>query len=306
MTSNNKVKAGICILAGSGLFASMASARDTDGDALRLKPVTAWQMHYADDSCRIGRIFGEGEQRVMFYLDRTGPSSSFTMVAAGRPLNGSKRSQFAYVRFGERRGERKMPVSLGRQGKLEPALIFGSTEFSPADTDDALGKPDGTNLAVQRDAIRSAIEADIGWISFRRAARKAVRLETGSLGKPMAAMRACTDELLTHWGIDLEKHKNLKQSVKPANSRQTWVTPRDYPTHLIAKGQQGNVHFRLSVDAQGKPSACHIQQSTRPQEFDDVVCKRLMQRARFTPAITEDGEAIASYYRSTVRFRIPR
>jgi TonB family protein len=65
------------------------------------------------------------------------------------------------------------------------------------------------------------------------------------------------------------------------------------------------VHFRLSVDARGKVSDCHIQRSTRPEGFDEAVCEVLMHRARFKPALDAEGKPMASYYINTVRFIIP-
>ena len=52
---------------------------------------------------------------------------------------------------------------------------------------------------------------------------------------------------------------------------------------MMAGGYQGNASFRLIVDADGKPVSCHIQQSTRPVDFDAVVCKAIMARASFEP-----------------------
>jgi hypothetical protein len=74
---------------------------------------------------------------------------------------------------------------------------------------------------------------------------------------------------------------------------------------MLGIGQPAIVEFRLSIGADGVPLACHIQETTRPKEFDNAVCKSLMRRARFEPALDATGTAITSYYRNTVRFQIP-
>ena len=36
-----------------------------------------------------------------------------------------------------------------------------------------------------------------------------VRVETGSLRAPIEALQVCADDLLTVWGLDIEKHKTM-------------------------------------------------------------------------------------------------
>jgi hypothetical protein len=121
----------------------------------------------------------------------------------------------------------------------------------------------------------------------------------------MESLDKCIDELLTHWGIDVEKHKNLKRSPVPAQNPGRWIYSSDYPMDMLQIGQPALVEFRLSVSEDGKPTACHIQATTRPKEFDDAVCKSLLRRAAFEPALDSEGKPIASYWRSRVRFQIP-
>lgn len=295
----------VTITASFGLFVSSAAAENKNEDALRLAPSSNWNLNYADDSCRIVRSFGDGDQKVIFYIEKYEPGDAFTMLAAGTPFK--TRRGHAYVQFGAHEAEQKRDMLLGNLGDLEPALIFSTMRFAksikndqaahdPSDSD-----PDtfGQQMSVDR-------EAAIEWVRIRPAGRDPVYLETGSLGEPMAAMRTCTGDLLTRWGIDLEKHRKLASMPKQIGSPGRWIKPSDYPTNLLRKGNQGLVKFRLSIDDTGKPTQCHIQQSTRPEGFDIAVCESLMTRARFEPARTKDGEAIASYWRNTVRFEIPR
>lgn len=107
------------------------------------------------------------------------------------------------------------------------------------------------------------------------------------------------------WGIDRQTLDTIATHPRPIKSLGTWVLPSDYPSGLQRKGAQGLVQFRLTVDVDGKPSACHIQKSTRPAEFDRAVCKAMMRRARFEPATDKDGNPVAYYWRNAVRFEMP-
>ena len=119
---------------------------------------------------------------------------------------------------------------------------------------------------------------------------------------PFAALDKCMDELLVRWGVDVARHTTLFRRVVPVESPANWLKNSDYPESARFKGAQGIVNFRLSIDDVGKATACHIQQSTRPPEFDTAVCKALMRRARFKPALDKDEKPLASYYRGTVVF----
>ena len=99
MTSKHTIFAGIASVAAVSISsASPLSAQDTNDDALRLKPASQWQLNYADDSCRLARMYGEGDQRVIFYIEQYGLGQSFSMLAAGKPLKGRQTADFAYVK----------------------------------------------------------------------------------------------------------------------------------------------------------------------------------------------------------------
>ena len=304
MTRLSKFQAGACITASFGFFVSTAIAKDNEDDAVRLVPSSNWNLNYADDSCRIARSFGEGDQKVIFYIEKYEPGDAFTMLAAGQPLK--TRRDYTHVQFGPNEVEQKRKIIFGNLGDVEPALIFSSIRFAEKLSEQEIAQ--AMKNAVDKDVFGQKLspdrEAAIEWVRIRSPGRDPVYLETGSLGEPMEAMRTCTGDLLTRWGIDLEKHRDLASAPRPRGNPGRWVTSKDYPGDLLRKGNQGLVKFRLSVDATGNPTQCHIQQSTRPEGFDTAVCKALMKRARFEPAMTADGEAIASYWRNTVRFQV--
>ena len=78
--------------------ASPALAGDDDPD-LVLQPSGGWQLKYADDSCRLARLFGEGENKTLLVLERYEPGDEFMLVVAGASLGKSKSEKVRY-RFG--------------------------------------------------------------------------------------------------------------------------------------------------------------------------------------------------------------
>jgi len=200
----------------------------------------------------------------------------------------------------------------GDMAEFGPAIMSGMT-LLPTARDQRGERPakrydpdeEARNTEIFGQELTADQEATIEWLEVRRGRLRAVRFMLGSMRKPMAAMRACTDELMTHWGIDLDAHRGLTRAAAPKSNPGDWISSRDYPRDLLRKGAQGLVQFRLSISAEGMPTQCHIQQSTRPEGFDKAVCETLMRRARFEPALGANGQPIASFWRSAVRFMMP-
>jgi TonB family protein len=85
----------------------------------------------------------------------------------------------------------------------------------------------------------------------------------------------------------------------------TWVTNDDYPAEAIRERQQGTSSFRLDVDKNGVVTGCTITGSAGAQILDDAVCTLLKARARFHPALDEQGKPIAASYFNRFRWELP-
>lgn len=280
-------------------------------EPLILQPTSKWQLDYADDSCRLARKFGEGEQTIFVIMDRYEPGDYFSLILSGEPFDGAVSSGQADVRFGPAEEEVERFFSGGDLGE-DPALIFGSMLISQDNIEvqassEAMkdGSKDITEAVGPEGLVSAAREEQVRFLQVDARGIDPVRLETGSLAKPMQALDTCMDELLTHWGIDVARHEKITRPATPSNNPGSWVTHRDYPKDLLRKGAQGLVHFRLSVDEKGKVTDCHIQSSTRPEGFDMAVCEAITRRAEFDPALDADGRPMASYFINSVRFEIP-
>lgn len=283
------------------LISSQAQAKK---EPLRLKQSSQWNVDYANERCRLIRRFGEGEEQVFAIFDQFGPGEYFRLTLAGKPVEPSATEGRVTYQFGPHEAEQDMGFYKGNLGE-DPAIIFkGGARLAPASKAeqaliDKAKKGEWIELAPvsseRLDAIRT--------LTISKPLRRTVILQTGAMQKPMEAMGACIDNLMMSWGIDIERHKKLTRPAQPITSPGGWVTTQDYPSKMLNEGQSAIVEFRLSVDAEGKPTGCFIQLTTRPAEFDKAVCGALMKRARFTPALDEDAKPLTSYYRNTITFR---
>lgn len=305
----NIIKGGF--FAGAAFVSSATLAEEAEPVALA--PSSQWNVSYDEDSCRLLRIFGTGDDRTVFYIERYEPGDSFFMVVAGKGIN-SRSNLPTTIRFGPAGTTIDDNKVYGDLGDFGPAILISSASLALPAEDERSVNPDKETfdpdaLAADTDVFGQGLtpeqERAVTWLEVKSGTKKPFRLALGPMDKPLEAMRKCTDDLVASWGFDVQALRGMTRAAVPAKSPGTWLTARDYPTSALKKGEQGIVQVRLSVGADGSAQACHIQKSTRPIEFDQAVCRALMKRAQFEPALGADGKPMPSFWRSAVRFEIP-
>lgn len=244
-------------------------------------------------------------------MDRHSPSDAFRITLSGKPIKSMLGGEKVKLRFGPMEGEQELYFVAGTIGKDTPSLIMSSTTTIAARSEEdekqyeAKIKSKDFSYSITP-PVDSARNAAVQYLSIRRSSDKVIILETGPLAKPLATLSKCMEDTAATWGINIARHATISKWVTPLKSPATWITSNDYPQDMLSKGQGSIVNFRLSVDEKGVPSACHIQPTFREKAFDDIVCKAIMRKARFKPALDKDGVPMASYYLNIVRFQIPR
>jgi len=84
-----------------------------------------------------------------------------------------------------------------------------------------------------------------------------------------------------------------------------WITSQDYPTQALRNGEQGTVHFLVTVDETGAPIACEVTGTSGSRDLDDATCQLALKRAQFFPATDKAGAATVGYYFNSSRWFIP-
>lgn len=285
-------------------FGSFAASHAQTGNPIVLRPESPWQVNYADDSCRLARSFTDGKSRHVWSVDQFEPSNEITLFFAGPSFSGDPRRR-ARIAFGPGGAAREFKdwllLTLKDVGPAIRQTGFGLLEDYSRD----VGRPSNPEpLPAKYLAPASTREAAISWMDFSYENRSPVRFELGPMDKPIQALRKCTEELLALWGLDAAAHRTLTRHVVPHGNPGRWITNADYPDGLVWRGVQGLIQFCLMIEDTGAVSDCVIQQSTRPAEFDKLVCNLLRKRARFAPALDAAGKPIKSYWRSSLTFMI--
>ena len=278
-----------------GAIALGSIAADNEASPVTKARVGAWEINYDTDSCSLLAEFGDSTQTTFIRLTRYQPQDSFDLIVYGAAYDFAPSIVPVRIGFGLA-APAKREAMTGQAGNKLPLLLINSVRLDGWEEK----KPD-----EQGPPITAAQEERATMIDLTIPGGKRFRLETGPFAKPMAVMRACTEDLVKSWGYDPVQQATLSEKAEPTKSPGTWLNNGDYPSGAARAGQNGIVQFRLDIDETGKVQGCHVLHRTNPDSFADLTCKRIGQRARFRPARDKDGKPLRSYYVNKARFIIP-
>jgi hypothetical protein len=294
-------------LIGLFLAITMASSGNAKPREVRqLAPSSQWVVNWAEQSCSMARAFGEGDRKVIMFFDQFEPGDDFSLMIIGKSIGDVTGQSKAILQFGPNE-ERYGVTAVGATSKDTPALIFQGTQrlVPPTEVEKSERKRAAQeSLPYQPAPIGAAREKAVTWLWLGKVLRFDLQLDIGPMDAPMAALRDCSWDMVKSWGLDVEQQKHLTARAYPTVPPYNWFTAADYPPEMLRSGNQAIVNFRILVDAAGHASSCVIQTSTRPKAFDDVVCQKVLKRARFHPALGADGKPVPSYWRQSVIFRM--
>jgi hypothetical protein len=272
----------------AGLAAPAAAA-----DPLMLKPAAAWTINYGDDSCQLVRQFGQGDQRATLAIEQVGPADQVNLIVSGPAVAeriDSPHAEIAFLPGGERSSR-----AYRRARMADGTLVFALDGvplalFAGVDEDNrrATGIPTVTVARANRIstiAVSQAIEP--------------LWFQTGPMGEAMEALHACTEDLVRHWGVD---PATLGPVARVEGNPGSWITASDYPKAALRGTGPGRVNFLVSVDPEGKPSACRVLGGEQAAALGATICDAMMRRAHFKPARDARGHAVPSFWSSGVLF----
>lgn len=283
------------------------NAAPTPKTVLRLKPATPWVVDYAEDSCRLARTFGEGAEQATLFLDQFEPAAGFHVTVGGGPFSAQRDiiDIDLTLRFGPNEAVQEVSSVTGTLGKQPAVIVAGPQRIAPLSKEETVSrdaiKKSGTRYDVP--VISREREAAVRFLEITGATTDVV-LETGPMDKPLGILRECAWDTVGDWGLDVAQQQNLRRGPVAKDGARGWFVADDYPSNMVKGNYQGTVNYRLIVDETGKPKSCHVQRSTRPKEFDITVCRVVMKRGKFQPALDAAGNPVASFWSQAITFRL--
>jgi len=269
---------------------------------IELARVGKWNMRYENARCTLIAQFGEGDGMIVLRLVRFQPGDGMGLRLFGKPVKLTNQFLTSTVDFGPVENPQDAfsltgTVALASAAKSLPMLDLGFVrldDLRPKHGEDVVPLP-----------ISEELEKSVTWLAVKLPNRKVYRLQLGSMGTPMKAMRACTSDLVKSWGYDPETVRSLRQGPTPTGKPGNWVMSYDYPTQMLRERQNALIRFRMDVQADGSIEGCHVLESTGDAAFAKLTCALLTKRGSFKPAIDAAGKPVRGYFVSSVRWAVP-
>ena len=272
-------------------------------DAEVYRPDTAWAMDYGDDYCLLMRDFTNGEDTVGLLFERIQPGPMFRLFVVGdsvRLFRGADQIGYRTLPSGS---PRMAPRVVMRAVDGQQLLNLGPTALADMPMP-APGAPPAPPRPYTRDGEKAA-GANVTGLLLQQGVTRPIRIETGSMEAPIAALQACADDMLNVWGLDVEAHQSLQRPALPAGPTAGWIQSNTVPFSEFTKLSGGNNEFRVMVDASGSPTSCHVHNATLEEAANDDVCNLILENGEFMPALDSSGQPIDSYWMTNVFMLTP-
>jgi hypothetical protein len=281
---------------------------------VRLPPSSPWNVDYADNSCRLIRVFGEGNSRTVLEIMGSAPGD-LDMLATGRPLyTRAQRVKARFIPVGVKTFDGEMfetsktrqPATIWSRVRLLPDGLYDAIEAEGKKRDQR-SRPPAQSLAEQAalKAHRWAFADAATALEIENRRGRPVILETGSMGKPIRRFDECLRDSLADWGVDPALDEKIVRRVWSARAS-LGIANKDYPTGMLDTWQQADVSIRLLVDATGRVTKCTATSQFEETGFNAATCDIVTRRARLEPAELADGTKVPSYYAARIKFRLER
>ena len=268
------------MLARSLSFAAALVLAGSAAPATALGPLGDWKIEPSDTQCVAVRKYGTADKSMSLVLKRSLLENS-VQVAVLR--NGLRKN---YV-------QSNATIGIGDQ-------VFATT---------ALSYPIGGNDrrvahlinfdAVQYAALRAG---SILEMSVREGFNETFLL--GQMESVWTALDKCVERVGEIWNVGEERERRFETHAK--GDLASLFTAGDYPKVAARSGQQGMTGFLILIDEIGRPKDCTVIQTSGSAAIDSRSCGIILVRAKFVPAMGQDGKPMKSAFRKRVNWRLQR
>ena len=230
-----------------------------------------WGVEYAPNQCIINRAFGDGPKPAILAID-VDPQSDRGDIVLLMPEKAWR----------------------GTSGTAAVTLAPGGTKIPARWVGGATGHDMyAIKMSLADDQWKAVPTAET--LVVDAGADRPIAVPIKGIGKAFVAAKTCGRDLLQSWGADPDAMIDLEPGVAAR-----LFTADDYPVDALRGNQQGLVKTLVTVDAKGKPTACHVVVSSNVRSLDETSCRVLMTRATFPPS----DKSVRYHYHRT-RWMIP-
>lgn len=268
-------------------------------EAAVYRPAGQWALDYGEDYCRLSRNFSNGNSELSLAFERIEPGPFMRMIVITDGIRTFRRAEELGWSFAPGQGERKARYAQSKMADGKDYYNFGPVTVAPFEPPAPGALPPAYDRKAEQDLARplTAISLGSGLLS-------PVRIETGALDAPIAAMQGCADDLAQTWGIDAARLPGSTPPV-PEGGGVGWLPQGTIPFGEFSKFVGGANQVRLMVDASGKATRCEVHWATLGDSLNKRICDTLLDKAKFAPAKDAQGNAMAGVWIGSPMFLGP-
>lgn len=121
-------------------------------------------------------------------------------------------------------------------------------------------------------------------ITIEELGQQPITFRAAGAEKAIQALAGCETDQMKAWGIDVAQ---MATPATPIGDVGQWFA---FPPLAAANRQAGETTVRWTIGANGKVADCRIVRSSGNATLDGSVCKQVVKRAVYEPAIDKDGQ----------------
>lgn len=279
------------------LVAAVLTASPASAEVVAISPSSAWNVDFAENKCRLARLFGEGENRHLVFFEQYWPGEAFGLTVAGPSYDRFRSRQRTALGFFDGQERQRTEPFTGTVADFGTGVIYSSARLAAGDSE---GADAATTQLAQLD---TQLAAKVEYVALKQRGDE-IRLSTGPLDEAFAVLNQCSAQLITDWGLDFDQQRRATRMPEWTNME--GVVRRiqaAYPRKALNRGEQGLMRMRVIVSEEGAVESCTIIKATDTEKLESPACNE-MQNARFTPALDAAGQPMRSFYVTRITYQM--
>jgi len=270
--------ADISTLHGLAAALALVTAPASSQSAVPRAPTDKWVVDFADSQCTATRNYGSAD-KPLFLLFKPAPMGSVMQVAV---LRKGKSGETAQV-------DAKLSVDQGQA--IDTSLLAFTA------------RKQGRRVNVinlQLDTFDQVREAKVLSISAAGEVNESFALT--DVVPLMKAVDMCLADLRRVWNVGEAHNGRIKEGGGPKANLGSYFNADDYPDVAISGGETGTVELAMLIDEAGKIADCTVVATSGAAALDAQSCAVLTERAKFRPAVGNDGKPVKSSLTQRIRW----
>lgn len=243
----------------SALLTGALAASPASAEVVGIAPSSTWNVDFAENKCRLARLFGEGENQHLVFFEQYWPGETFGLTVAGPSYERFRSRQSTELGFFDGQERQRTEPFTGTVADFGTGVIYSSASLTEESDDNA--DDDATTQIAQLD---TALAAKVEYVALKQRGDE-IRLLTGPLAEAFAVLNQCSADLVADWGLDFEQQR--RASRLPEWTNMGAVVRRiqaAYPSRARNRGEQGLMRMRVIVSPEGTSRIARSSRQPKP------------------------------------------